>query len=1037
MANIKLIFKYAFKDLTKQKVRTILGVIGVTISIGLLAIVLFLSDSIAVTFVDYLSIDAGNQDMVVRVRHYNGEPANRSSYFEYQEIIDQIEAVTDEVDKYIPRMEIDAKVNISKSFKNTELTNFQETGVVSGINFSLENSYSFGEFVIPETTDILDLTGLPINSCAIYYGFNNLIKYAEGETIEVHMSFRHGDKTLSKDINLTIDAIFDYNLKWPGWYRSRGLIVVDVDTIIDAFASDDDFNGKADQLIMTFKDSATIYDSRDLEGSETIVKDIATKIQMAIGLNEYFIDLPKLEILGWSEFITMGITIIFVFVSIIAMLIAGILINGILKTSVEERIREFGIFRVLGAYKTYNLNIVLVQGLLLCFFGTTAGIVLAYFGTEFLIIPAAMEFLLGESSYVSTVLFSGSLSSIIISYVMGMGVGLIVSISPALKVMRLQLIESIHPYRHEDTLYHLQKKSSVNYKLVLVGVILAANGGFIYFVMPRLLISMDMTLMAGTLVAILMIFLIGVTLAGLGLMPLILRLFILIFKPISNRLHNVIKIFVFRYQRRNSSTVMMFALSFSFVVFASTVIQTFSAQIAAMTKMRYGADLVMETTGWETEESLESFFGGGMGMDFDFGGGDGGGGGFFGLTSGGTSYDVGNINTLSIIPMQEQEFNINPNRIITTEFEQELLTIDGIEKVSSVLASPFHLTQVYSDSGKRFSANLADYAGLSSTGVSLYGIDEEYPSTVDAENIVFTRGTFEDAFNETFNNELHYTCIISEGLGISLNLNLGDKIRLAVERGEELENYPFIVVGMASSMPGFSTEFGSSGGGGMFGGGMMMGGMGGGNPGVLISQETYLDLLDIPTPAFLDKIFIKLQKDHLSGGKARIIEDEIDDKWVNNYDYELINLARRVERQQSTFLIIDVLFTLILMATVIICLFGLLSSSYSSIIERKREIGVVRTLGLKGSDINRLFVVEALIIMLSSGTVGVLVGWATGYLLSSNLNLFTDMPYRSAVPFVNIFIVYTISIIFILVGMRMLLRKVRKKKITEIYRETM
>jgi len=35
-----------------------------------------------------------------------------------------------------------------------------------------------------------------------------------------------------------------------------------------------------------------------------------------------------------------------------------------------------------------------------------------------------------------------------------------------------------------------------------------------------------------------------------------------LFRPLSKRLHNVIRIFVFRYQRRNSSTVIIFALSF-------------------------------------------------------------------------------------------------------------------------------------------------------------------------------------------------------------------------------------------------------------------------------------------------------------------------------------------------------------------------------------------------------------------------------------------------------------------------------------------
>jgi len=1032
MANTLLALKYAFNDLGRQKVRTILGIIGVTISVGLLAIVLFLSDSIAVTFVDYLSVDAGNQDLVVNVRHYNGEPANRSSYFEFQPIIDQVEGVTDDIDNFIPRMEVGSLMNISKSIDTTELTNLRESGLVSGIDFELENSINFGSFITPDENEPLELTELPLYHCAIYYGFNDVIKYSVGENITVRLSMTHGDKWYGYWVNLTIDAIFDYSLKWQDVYRYRNLIVVDVETLVEVFQPADDFSGQCKKLIMTFKNAKDYYDSRDIGGSEIRVKEVAAAIQIAIGLNEWNVRLPKLDILGWSEFITMGITIIFVFVSIIGMLIAGILINGILKTSVEERIREFGIFRTLGSYKTYSLKIVLLQGFLLCNFGTITGIVVAYFGTQYIIVPYATTLIMG-GYFESTVMFSGTLTSIIIAYCMGVGVGLVVSISPALKVKRLQLIESIHPYRHEDTLYHLQKKATINYRIITVGLILAGNGGFIYFVLPRLMISMDMTLMSGTFVAILMIFLIGLTLAGLGLMPLVLRFMIFLFKPVSKRIHAVVKIFIFRYQRRNSSTIMMFAMSFSFVMFASTVIQSLSDQAGITTTVRFGSDLVMETTGWAEEDQLlggGGLFGGGLGGGDDLFGG--GGGGFFSLNLVGTSYTIYNYNDMLIYPSQDVEDQIDPSRVMTTDFEELLMGIEGVEKVSSVIASPFHLTQIYAHADTTFEATLGDYAGLSSSSVKLIGIDEEYTSTVDADYIVMTRGSLEYSFNETFHNPTNYTCIISEGLALGQNLELGDKVRITITRGDELEAYQFFIVGTASAMPGFATNFGSSASGG---GGLIGGFGGGGDEGVIISQDTYLDLLDIPEPAFLDKIFIKLKEDAIS--TARIIEEEIDDNWLNNYNYNLFNLERNIERQESLFEIMDVLFTLILMATVIICLFGLLSSSYSAILERKKEIGVIRTLGLKGRDINRMFIIEALIIMLASGSIGVIVGWTTGNLLASTLNLFTDIPYEGLFPVSNFIWLYGLSIIFILVGMTLLLGKMRKKKIVDIYRETM
>ncbi|MBY8988062.1 MAG: FtsX-like permease family protein, partial [Candidatus Lokiarchaeota archaeon] len=491
MPNVKLVFKYAFKDLARHKTRTFVGIIGITVSISLLALILFLSDSISVTFVDYLSINAGQQDLNIQVRHYNGEPENRSNYYDYQNLIDKIQNDVDEIEGYIPRMNLWGNVNASEGLETQELANERKGVLISGIDFELENQLKFGSFIKPGSNELLEMSSLPLNHCAIYYGLNDEIKYAENDTLEIRMGFWHGDQYYYRVRNFTIDAIFDFQLKWPIEFTFRPLIVVDIATLYEIFGNET-FNGRCNELILTLKKGQNIYDARDIEGSENRVKKIAGEVQLLIGLKEFDIDSPKVEILGFSEWFSVGLTIIFVFVSIISMLISGVLINGILKTSVEERIREFGIFRTLGATKKYNLIIVLTQGLLLCNFGTILGIILAQLATEFVVLPIAGA-LVAESipGLAGNITFSTTIWSILLSYIIGLSVGIIVSISPALKVMKLQLIESIHPYRKEDSLYKLRKRASVNYKLLIVGGILTVNAAFVLFVLPRIINSGD------------------------------------------------------------------------------------------------------------------------------------------------------------------------------------------------------------------------------------------------------------------------------------------------------------------------------------------------------------------------------------------------------------------------------------------------------------------------------------------------------------------------------------------------------------------
>ena len=118
-----------------------------------------------------------------------------------------------------------------------------------------------------------------------------------------------------------------------------------------------------------------------------------------------------------------------------------------------------------------------------------------------------------------------------------------------------------------------------------------------------------------------------------------------------------------------------------------------------------------------------------------------------------------------------------------------MLSINGIEKVSSVIAKPYQLTQIYSEADKEFSAEIGDYTGLNTQDITLIGIDQEYLYTVKKKYIEMTSGGVENAFNNLFNNEDDYTCIISESISIDLNLRVGDSIRIAIHRGDELEAY--------------------------------------------------------------------------------------------------------------------------------------------------------------------------------------------------------------------------------------------------------
>ena len=57
---------------------------------------------------------------------------------------------------------------------------------------------------------------------------------------------------------------------------------------------------------------------------------------------------------------------------------------------------------------------------------------------------------------------------------------------------------------------------------------------------------------------------------------------------------------------------------------------------------------------------------------------------------------------------------------------------------------------------------------------------------------------------------------------------------------------------------------------------------------------------------------------------------------------------------------------------------------------------------------------EALIIMIASGSVGVIVGGLTGWLVTSNFALFSDTPNTFVFPYINILLISVIYVLYIL-----------------------
>lgn len=89
---------------------------------------------------------------------------------------------------------------------------------------------------------------------------------------------------------------------------------------------------------------------------------------------------------------------------------------------------------------------------------------------------------------------------------------------------------------------------------------------------------------------------------------------------------------------------------------------------------------------------------------------------------------------------------------------------------------------------------------------------------------------------------------------------------------------------------------------------------------------------------------------------------------------------------------------------------------YISVLERTKEIGILRSLGARKKDISRVFNAETFLIGVSSGIIGIFVSWLLLFPVNSLLYKLTDLEKVAILNPVHAFVLILISVILTLIG---------------------
>jgi hypothetical protein len=363
----------------------------------------------------------------------------------------------------------------------------------------------------------------------------------------------------------------------------------------------------------------------------------------------------------------------------------------------------------------------------------------------------------------------------------------------------------------------------------------------------------------------------------------------------------------------------------------------------------------------------------------------------------------------------------------------ELVRLEGVSGVAEA-----RFLHSRSEAGVAYDVVISDLVGMKNLWVVPFGVDNDLGKVIYRDRVVCDAGkpdgisdlgsltvkpnggtaNVADGFQTRPTNNEAPPVILSLAVARFLDVTVGDYVQLSFRLGSERADARFRVSAICSALPGFRNFRGRV--------ALAVG------SGLLMSLENFAIMTrSAPVEAFQSIYFVSTSAgDSVQKDVARKLREDFDVR----YRFGVSSTAEQKRDARILYWATQVLFGALLAVAVVIAVFALIASMASTVLERRREIGVLKSLGLRRHQLFRLFLGEAVILTLSSGIAGGAIGFVLAWLFVIQASVLMELAVAFTMPYVTFVATLLISLVAGALAAHLPTRKLLRRSVAEIFR---